>query len=170
MLYGRWRDRTGSQLRTLASSASCDRVCAVPFDLPRQKGAIVAPFTLLLPAFQEVKHMPLEQELLWASLSGKSVWREALGLLREEEVHRVSLTLAADFGVEGMTPESLFDVLQTKLAETLSVRAGRSESSPAGDVGAFTFELESGARLTVEWFADTEGVTGEGGFLDVQQG
>jgi hypothetical protein len=114
--------------------------------------------------------MPLEQELLWASLSGKGMWREALRLLREEGAHRVSLTLAADFGVEGLTPESLFAVLQGKLAETLSVRAGRSESSPAGDMGAFTFELESGARLTVEWFADTEGVTGEGGFLDVQQG
>jgi hypothetical protein len=113
--------------------------------------------------------MPLEQELLWASLSGKSMWREALRLLREEGAQKVLLTLATDFGVEGMTPETLLDLLQEKLAETFPVRAAKSELSAAGDMGAFTFELESGARVTVEWYASTEGAAGESGFVDVQQ-
>jgi hypothetical protein len=114
--------------------------------------------------------MPLEQELLWAGLSGKRMWQEAIRLLRDEGAQRVLLTLAADFGVEGMTPDSLFRLLEEKLAESFAVRTGQSELSAAGDMGAFTFYLESGARVTVEWYASTGGLAGEDGFVDVQQG
>jgi hypothetical protein len=98
------------------------------------------------------------------------MWQEALRLLQEEEAPKVLLTLAADFGAEGLTPELLFQVLQGKLAETLPVRTSKSESSPAGDMGTFIFTLETGARFTVEWYASTEGTTGESRFVDVRQG
>jgi hypothetical protein len=113
--------------------------------------------------------MPLEQELLWAGISGKSYWTEALRLLRDVGAQEVTLTLATDFGVEGMTPESLFELLQAKLEEEFPVRTAESELSAAGDLGVLTFELESGARVTVEWYARTEGATGESEFDDVQQ-